>query len=196
MTLIFPYTSFNVCSCWLQPSYPTSSLYEEQSCFFQSVNIVSALWSGLAWDQSRHHFALYTSSFAIKFSTAHQCPLKGPEYNTITFNLRGNLLSPLMERDCLISFLPQQKSLPFFCFQHDQLSLLIPPVYMSSSSPKNKQKRTGKLLQDHSTFQLPGFLILKGIDEYNYIQYLCLLMFTDRFSHFISVSSVLCSFRC
>lgn len=26
------------------------------------------------------------------------------------------------------------------------------------------------------------------IDEYNYIQYLCLLMFTDRFSHFISVS--------
>lgn len=36
-----------------------------------------------------------------------------------------------------------------------------------------------------------------GIDEYNYyIQYLCLFMFTDGFSHFISVSGVLCLFRC
>lgn len=51
--------------------------------------------------------------------------------------------------------------------------------------------------QDHTTFQ-PSldmvFNILMGIDEYNYIQYLCLLMFTDRFSHFISVSGVLCLF--
>lgn len=44
------------------------------------------------------------------------------------------------------------------------------------------------------TFLRHGFNILMGIDEYNYIQYLCLLMFTDRFSHFILVSGVLCLF--
>lgn len=46
----------------------------------------------------------------------------------------------------------------------------------------------------HSNLSRHGFNILMGIDEYNYIQYLCLLMFTDRFSHFISVSGVLCFF--
>lgn len=46
----------------------------------------------------------------------------------------------------------------------------------------------------HSNLPRHGFNILMGIDEYNYIQYLCLLMFTDRFSHFISVSGVLCLF--
>lgn len=44
------------------------------------------------------------------------------------------------------------------------------------------------------TFLRHGFNILMGIDEYNYILYLCLLMFTDRFSHFILVSGVLCLF--
>lgn len=44
------------------------------------------------------------------------------------------------------------------------------------------------------TFLRHGFNILLSIDEYNYIQYLCLFMFTDRFSHFISVSGVLCLF--
>lgn len=46
----------------------------------------------------------------------------------------------------------------------------------------------------HSNVPTYVFIILMGIDEYNYIQYLCLLMFTDRFSHFISVSGVLCLF--
>lgn len=46
----------------------------------------------------------------------------------------------------------------------------------------------------HSNLPRHGLNILMGIDEYNYIQYLCLLMFTDRFSHFISVSGVLCLF--
>lgn len=54
--------------------------------------------------------------------------------------------------------------------------------------------------QDHTTFQHSYscfFNIVMGIDEYNYyIQYLCLFMFTDGFSHFISVSGVLCLFRC
>lgn len=119
-------------------------------------------------------------------------PIEGPR---ITFYLWGNNLSALSEGIVLSADTTAEK-LPFFFFQLDQLSLLTPPVFMLSSSPKKKQKRTGEMLQDHSTFQLPDFLILKGIDEYNYIQYLCLLMFTDRFSHFISVSSVLCSFRC
>lgn len=46
----------------------------------------------------------------------------------------------------------------------------------------------------HSNAPTYVFNILMGIDEYNYIQYLCLLMFTDGFSHFISVSGVLCLF--
>lgn len=46
----------------------------------------------------------------------------------------------------------------------------------------------------HLNIPIHGFNIVMGIDEYNYIQYLCLLMFTDRFSHFISVSGVLCLF--
>lgn len=48
----------------------------------------------------------------------------------------------------------------------------------------------------HSDVPAYVFNILMGIDEYNYIQYLCLLMFTDGFSHFTSVSGVLCLFRC
>lgn len=92
---------------------------------------------------------------------------------------------------------PQQKNLPFSVSKmtnyHSWLHL---SSYWALLPKRKKKKGSGKIASGPLYIPTSWFLILKGIDEYNYIQYLCLLMFTDRFSHFISVSSVLCLFRC